>query len=1215
MKRKIFSLLLLAALVIGLLPLGTLPVNAYSDTDIAYPVEGGNLYFDKETGTITDCDTSATSADIPAEINGVTVTSIGNRAFYHCSNLTSAIIPEGVTSIGDSAFSGCSSLRNVTIPSSVTSIGNGAFFSCDSLTSVTIPEGVTSIGESTFYYCEDLTSVTIPGSVTSIGEDAFNSCFSLTSVTIPEGVTSIGDFSFKTCTALTTVILPNSVTSIGRYAFSGCRSLMTITIPDGITQIADSVFSDCSSLMNIEIPDSVTRIGAGAFKNCSSLTSVTIPEGVTSIFDYTFEGCSSLTTVTIPSKVMNIGKRAFFLSGLTSVTLPKWVESVGNKAFSNCDGLTEINVAEGNSVYSSENGVMFNKAKTTLLAYPAGKTEAEYCIPDTVTSIGDSAFFGCNNMKSITLSDRIVKVDSSAFGECDGLLDITVCNLECEIAVGNTLGLPDLAYVHGYAGSTAESFANDYGYYFVDIENPVPQQMSGNCGDAVTWQYDRESRTLTISGSGAMDDYSEYQNEQSVIPPWCHVKMTSNGVKWVKRKFYIQSLVVEPGVTYLGSYAFSNCMYLENVTISETVTCIGEAAFLGCNGLPAVTIPFGVTEIGKDAFAACWILSEVMLSDSVTSIGNGAFQDCVNLTEVTLSTGLTSIGANAFDDDINLKNITIPASVTSIGDHAFFQCTHLKAVYFMGDAPKLGWDVFKEYSSPVDANIRGLTLYYQEGRTGWTSPTWNDYPTAIWEHPHSYADAVTAPTCTEKGYTTHTCECGDSYTDTYVDAIGHDFGAWTQTKAPTCTEKGEEKRTCSRCDAFETREIAAHGHTEVVDAAVPATCTEAGKTEGKHCSVCGTVLVAQETVDALGHDYGAWTQTKAPTCTEKGEEKRTCSRCDAFETREIAALGHNFVDWTQTKIPTCTEKGEEKSVCSRCDAIETREIAALGHDFGDWTQTIAPTCTEKGEEERTCSRCDVFETREIAAHGHTEVVDAAVPATCTEAGKTEGKHCSVCGAVLVAQEAVPAPGHSYKDGVCTVCGAKDPDYQPVEPVEFSDVSEKAWYYDAVQYASQNGLMNGVGNGKFDPEGSMTRAMLVTVLWRYEGEPAEGENTFTDVPNGTWYTDAVAWAAEKGIVGGVGNGNFDPEGSITREQMATILFRYAQKKNIDTSKRGELSGFADSGKVSSWAKDAVQWTVAEKIINGSDGKLLPQGNATRAQVSAILMRFLENIVKK
>ena len=146
---------------------------------------------------------------------------------------------------------------------------------------------------------------------------------------------------------------------------------------------------------------------------------------------------------------------------------------------------------------------------------------------------------------------------------------------------------------------------------------------------------------------------------------------------------------------------------------------------------------------------------------------------------------------------------------------------------------------------------------------------------------------------------------------------------------------------------------------------------------------------------------------------------------------------------------------------------------------------------------------------------------------------------------------------------------------------------------------------------------MTRAMLVTVLWRYEGQPKGYQNTFTDVnaKNGGWYIDAVAWAAANGVVNGVGNGRFDPEGKITREQMATILFRYAQKKGIDTSKRGSLGGFSDAERVSVYAKDALQWAVGEGIINGSDGKLLPQGSATRAQVATILMRYIENIVKK
>ena len=145
---------------------------------------------------------------------------------------------------------------------------------------------------------------------------------------------------------------------------------------------------------------------------------------------------------------------------------------------------------------------------------------------------------------------------------------------------------------------------------------------------------------------------------------------------------------------------------------------------------------------------------------------------------------------------------------------------------------------------------------------------------------------------------------------------------------------------------------------------------------------------------------------------------------------------------------------------------------------------------------------------------------------------------------------------------------------------------------------------------------MTRAMLVTVLWRYEGQPKGYENTFVDVnaKSGSWYIDAVAWAAANNIVGGIGDGKFDPEGEITREQMATILFRYANWKGIDTSKRGDLITLPDGGKTASWAKEAMQWTVAEKIIGGSDGKLLPQGSATRAQVATILMRFIENIVK-
>ncbi|MGN1307246.1 MAG: leucine-rich repeat protein [Faecousia sp.] len=1080
---------------------------------VAYSVEGGNLYFNKSTGEIYDCDETVTAADIPTEIDGVAVTGIGYWAFESCHGLVSVTIPNSVTNIKLGAFGYCSRLTSVTIPNSVTSIGRYAFVDCSSLVSVTIPDSVTSIGDSAFAWCSSLTSVTIPDSVTSIGDSVFGACGSLTAInvaeknteyasengvlfnksrtillrypmgktdteySVPNSVTSIYTFAFSDCSSLTSVTIPDSVTNIGDYAFCNCGSLQSVcfigdapalgenvfsiwndeawayvnipnlilyyiegkadwTTPtwngyptatwDGVnvpepadeiaypveggnlyfrkstgeifdcdttvtnadipekiagvavTTIGDHAFSYCSSMESVTIPDSVTSIGGYAFSYCSSLESVTIPGSVTSISDRTFYWCDNLTTmtilegvtsigglafghctgltsVTIPDSVTSIGMSAFDnCSSLTSVTIPESVTSIGERAFCDCSSLTAIHVAEGNTAYTSENGVLFDKNKTLLHTYPAGKTESEYIIPESVISIGSHAFYRCSNLTNVTI--------------------------------------------------------------------PV-------------------------------------------------------------------------GVTSIVNYAFFMCSSLTSVTIPEGVKSISKYAFYGCSSLTSVTIPEGVKSIGISAFDAC----------------------------------------------SSLTSVTIPGSVTSISERAFYACGSLQSLYFMGAAPALEAYAFSLWNAETQTYINNpnLILYYIDGKEGWTTPTWNSYPTATWMpvHEHSYVVVVTAPTCTEQGCTTHTCSiCCDTYTDTYTEALGHDYGEWTPIKAATCTEKGEEERTCSRCYSFETRETDATGHTEVVDAAVPATCTEDGKTEGKHCDLCGTVIVAQETVAALGHDFGEWTQTKAPTCTEKGEEKCTCSRCDAFETREIAA------------------------------------------------------------------------------HGHTEVIDAAVPATCTEDGKTEGKHCDLCGTVIVAQETVPAMGHSFKDGVCTVCGAKDPDAQPAAPAEFSDVSEKAWYYEAVEYAVEKGLMNGVGGGNFDPEGTMTRAMLVTVLWRYEGEPAEGENTFTDVPNGTWYTEAVAWAAANGIVGGVGNGKFDPEGSITREQMAAILFRYAGKKCIDTSKRGDLSGFPDSGKISAWAKDAMQWTVAEQIINGSDGKLLPQGNATRAQVATILMRFLENIVK-
>ena len=233
--------------------------------------------------------------------------------------------------------------------------------------------------------------------------------------------------------------------------------------------------------------------------------------------------------------------------------------------------------------------------------------------------------------------------------------------------------------------------------------------------------------------------------------------------------------------------------------------------------------------------------------------------------------------------------------------------------------------------------------------------------------------------------------------------------------AATCTTA----QTCSVCG---TVLVAALGHVPVTDAAVPATCTTPGKTEGSHCSRCDAVLTAQETVPALGHSYGSYVTTTSPTCTATGIETAACTRCSAETTRTIAALGHSPV--TDPAVPaTCTETGlTAGSHCSRCetDIKAQQEIPALGHSWGAYIETTPATCTEAGEETSTCSRCQATRTRSVDALGHSPVTDPAVPATCTETGLTEGSHCSRCDVILTVQQEIPALGHSWGEYVQTI---------------------------------------------------------------------------------------------------------------------------------------------------------------------------------------------------
>ena len=299
---------------------------------------------------------------------------------------------------------------------------------------------------------------------------------SATDLTIPSKldwytVTSIGNYAFSYCTSLTSITIPNSVTSIGWGAFRDCASHTSIAIPDSVTSIGGWAFINCALLTSITIPNNVTSIGSGAFSDCTALTSITIPNSVTSIGSRAFEDCTSLTSITIPNSVTSIGKLALSdCISLTSITIPDSVTSIGDGAFSGCASLTSIDVAAGNPNYISENGVLFNKAKTELIQYPAGKLDTSYTIPNSVTSIRIWAFEDCTSLTSVTLSDGVTSIGISTFSGCTALTRITIP--DSVTSIDNYAFFDSgLTTICGYTGSYAETYADENGYTFVALSS------------------------------------------------------------------------------------------------------------------------------------------------------------------------------------------------------------------------------------------------------------------------------------------------------------------------------------------------------------------------------------------------------------------------------------------------------------------------------------------------------------------------------------------------------------------------------------------------------------------------------------------------------------------------------------------------------------------------------------------------------------------------
>lgn len=965
-----------------------------------------------------------------------TVERIGNSAFFNCA-LTEITIPDRVTSVGFSAFKYCGNLTTVTLSDNVTSIGDGAFDDCDNLqavyagplenwlgisfgsatsnpmhradvlyldgeqpVNVVIPDDVTAIGDYTFYDCDGITNVVIPDSVTSVGACAFYDCDSLLNVDLGDTVSEIGAAAFGTCNNLTSIDIPDSVVSIGESAFSYCKNLASIRLGKGVQTIGTNAFAQCAVLNQVHIadlkswlgitfsdltanpvyyagklylngallesaviPDTVTEVKAYAFYNVDSLTSVEIPTSVNAIATHAFFDCNNLASVTVPGSVQQISDCVFAnCTSLKTVQISSGVTNIGVRAFSGCNQLSELAIADTVTAIGEY-------AFLDCAALPA------VTIPNSVTSVGVSAFYGCTGVESATLSENLTTIPSGLFGGCTGLKSITIPASVTKIdgGISTSVGkvffegdLPEIA-------SSAFSGITAYCYYPAQKEayaSVLQKDFGGTLvwvpvGDTETSVNCGENVTWSLSEDGTLTisgtgNMYDYSTDDSIFAPW------------YDQILGIEHVVIEEGVQNIGACAFHSCTALKSVSIPASVTVIEDSAFQNCGALTGVTLPEKLTAIGNAAFYKCSALTGVTLPESLISIGSTAFSNTA-ISRITIPDRVASIGGQAFSGCKSLRSAIIGASVTDIPNGMFSGCYELSSVVFPAGLKTIGDSAFSTcyeldtFTLPEGLTHIGKMCFAMCGFDSFTS----GFSTIILPSTIQYI--------------------GDNAFWYCSDLYSVQFNGGKFTLGSKLFQQNQKTIT-------------------IVFKCVAPTFSE--NTFGEMVYGVKAYYPSNEeswTADVLQNYGGKVTWINENMEITKPEDGTTGDGTN----------GDGDGSGTDTGSGEGGSGGDSGEGSG--SGGESGSAGCTQHSYS--AAVKKPTCTEAGYTTYTCTKCDNFYTSDYkAALGHSEVVDTGKAATCTQSGLTEGKHCSACGETLIAQEEIPETGHTYENGICSVCG-------------------------------------------------------------------------------------------------------------------------------------------------------------------------------------------------
>lgn len=928
-----------------------------------------------------------------------------------------------------------------------------------------------------------------------------------------------------------------------------------------------------SSMAEITVPATVsyegktyrvTALASEAFYFNSKTTSITLPEGLETIGNAAFFFASGLTSLNLPDSIRSIGAMALNGVSKAPLTIPASVEFIGDSAFSG-SGVVDGDLPEG-LTYLGDKAFSNCTGLTSIT------------LPSTVETYGPNIFYGCSNVTYVELPQNMEKIPNGLLWSCTSLKRIYIPSSVREIgnAAFYSSGIEKLNLPDGLQEIEPWAFCS------TKLKEIIIPDSVGTIGFRAFIYCDGVENCVVGSGVKEIgqDAFHFWNNKFEDQTGVMHAKTTEQA-KLLRYSGYGHEILINgaPYTSYFGGqFAVDGISYMPTSDTTVRVTAISDDAKTETFSIPAT-----VTNEGDGRTYAVTELADRLL-----------FQNQSVLTMLDLPDTIEKTGDRTFDQMFNVRTFgKLPANLKSVGYQSFGYLGWEMRLEQQGLIPAWQTDVLDipgsiEFMDQCAfAGNRYKTINVGEGIT---------YLSYYSLYGNKEAKEINLPSTLKRVEESALYDCRnakinlpDSLEYIGKSAFAGDLDGETIHLPENLqylgdTAFGTQMYTADYSSKYWVgpTTIYLNGSLSNIgarvfrpDAKVIAVLNSQRNKVAGFTDLNELPTVIWDGKTDIGYNDGSCIP-EGVTVTLRGNVTIDGKLCIEGKlivphdakltiTKDAVILGEDNIVYEGCKHEhtkeivveaTCTESGSKTVVCEDCgETISTEVIPATGHSFGDWTVTKEATCFEDGEETRTCSVCQAVETRPIFANSDN-------------------------------------------------CPSK----------AFTDLDADAWYHEGVDYALTNGLMNGVGSGKFEPDGQLTRAQLVTVLYRAAGEPDTGKqvNPFTDVADDAWYTKAVIWAANNGIVNGVAKNVFAPDASITREQIAAMLYRYA---GAEAAKEDKLSAFPDAAKTSDWAKEALNWAVASGLINGvadanGTANLEPQATATRAQIATILMRWLE-----